>query len=166
MSLSLQQIENEVPKFASDNVNLSVVCQRLLRKPIDALSVEELRILIGQDIGLEHLLPIAFALLERNPMVSGDLFDGDLLYAVVHCSRASAPHNKNRIASLCSRAIRSCKASKRAELMMASALRNKSGRAGDPEAEYRKSIHDELAKMPWDSFLRYSSGFASDVQSG
>ncbi len=166
MSFSLQQIENEIPQFASDNANLSLLCQRLVTKPINALTVEELRILIGQDIGLEHLLPLAFELLERNPMASGDLFDGDLLYAVVHCSQASEFGYRNRIALLCRRAIRSCKASKRAEIMMASALRNQSGRRTDPEMEYAKSIRDELGKMPWDSFLRHSSGLASDAHGG
>ena len=96
-------------------------------------------------------------------MASGDLFDGDLLYAVVHCGRASEHKNSKRIASLCRRAISSCRAGKRAEIMMASALRNPKS---DHEAEYTKAIRDELGKMPWDSFLRHSSGLASEAHGG
>jgi hypothetical protein len=43
--------------------------------------------MIGQNIGLRHLLPRAVAVLEANPFAEGDYFPGDLLNAVLHCDR-------------------------------------------------------------------------------
>jgi hypothetical protein len=45
--------------------------------------VEDLRIMIGQQIALPHLLPRALALLEADPLAEGDLFPGDLLANVL-----------------------------------------------------------------------------------
>ena len=60
---SLQQLEGEdwgEPNFDS---HLVAECHRLRRIPLRDFSVEDLRIMIGQDIGLEHLAPLA---LERR----------------------------------------------------------------------------------------------------
>ncbi|MAM87500.1 MAG: hypothetical protein CME36_09365 [unclassified Hahellaceae] len=46
------------------------------------MSVEDLRLLIGQGIGLEHLVPLALAVLADNPLARGKLYRGDLLTAV------------------------------------------------------------------------------------
>jgi hypothetical protein len=55
----------------------------LRRKPIGALTVEDLRLLIGQNIGLTHLLPPAVEILRADPMAAGDFCEGDLLSAVM-----------------------------------------------------------------------------------
>jgi hypothetical protein len=55
----------------------------LRRKPIGQLDVEDLRILLGQDVGTEVLLPYALTVLERNPFAEGDYYPGDLLSAVL-----------------------------------------------------------------------------------
>ena len=39
--------------------------------------------MIGQQIALTHLLPLALAHLEENPLAEGDLYLGDLLDAVL-----------------------------------------------------------------------------------
>ena len=38
---------------------LVTTCHRLRTKPVDEFSVEDLRIMIGQQIGLPHLVPLA-----------------------------------------------------------------------------------------------------------
>jgi hypothetical protein len=43
---------------------------------------EDLRIMIGQGIGLEFLMPLAIDVLRRDPLASGDFYPGDLLSAV------------------------------------------------------------------------------------
>jgi hypothetical protein len=63
------------PEFES---HLVVTCHRLRKKPVDAFAVEDLRIMIGQSIGLPHLLPLA----------EGDHYPGDLLSAVLHADRS------------------------------------------------------------------------------
>ncbi len=53
------------------------------RRPIGELTVEDLRLLIGQDIALPYLLPLALEVLRDNPMAEGDMYEGDLLSAVL-----------------------------------------------------------------------------------
>lgn len=60
----------------------------LRRKPIEDFTVEDLRIMIGQRIGLAHLVPQAVAVLEANPLAQGDFFPGDLLQAVLRVDGA------------------------------------------------------------------------------
>jgi len=56
---------------------------KALRTPPSALDVEDLRQLVSQEVGLEHTLPRALAVLERSPFAEGDLHAGDLLNAVL-----------------------------------------------------------------------------------
>ncbi|MFF1796128.1 contact-dependent growth inhibition system immunity protein, partial [Kitasatospora sp. NPDC058263] len=53
------------------------------RKPVGELTVEDLRLLIRQDVGLPPLLPRALDVLRDDPMVAGDFYEGDLLHAVL-----------------------------------------------------------------------------------
>lgn len=83
---SLEVLENDFwgePEFDS---YLVTTCHRLRKIPIQDLSPENLRMLIGQEIGLEYLLPIAFELLEESLLVAGDMYEGDLLCAVAQVS--------------------------------------------------------------------------------
>ncbi len=57
-------------------------CHRLRHVPLRDLTVENLRMLIGQGISLTHTVPLALEHLSRDPMVSGDMYPGDLLKAV------------------------------------------------------------------------------------
>ncbi|CAM5281950.1 hypothetical protein SCANM124S_01199 [Streptomyces canus] len=47
-----------------------------------------MRLLIGQDVGLPQLLPLALNVLRDNPMAEGDMYEGDLLAAVLTRSPA------------------------------------------------------------------------------
>ena len=60
----------------------------LRHKPLGDFTVEDLRITIGQSVGLPHLLPIALSILESDPMAEGDLFRGDLLSSVVRVAES------------------------------------------------------------------------------
>lgn len=55
----------------------------LRRKPIGQFTIEDLRICIGQQVGLAWLIPVAISRLEDNPLAAGDYYPGDLLVAVV-----------------------------------------------------------------------------------
>jgi len=68
------------PDFHS---HLVTTCHRLRRKPIGEFSVEDLRIIIGQEIGLPWLVPLALEVLEQNPLAEGDFYPGDLLRSVL-----------------------------------------------------------------------------------
>ncbi len=58
-------------------------CHRLRPKPIGEFTVEDLRILGGQKIGLRFLVPVALEAQEREPLAEGDYYPGDLLGAVL-----------------------------------------------------------------------------------
>jgi hypothetical protein len=55
---------------------------RLGRVPVGSLSNDDLRLLLGQQIGAAWLVPIALARLREEPL-AGDLYPGDLLNAVL-----------------------------------------------------------------------------------
>lgn len=54
-------------------------CLALRRKPLCDFSIEDLRLGIGQKMGLKFLLPLAVQRLESDPLVSGNFYPGDLL---------------------------------------------------------------------------------------
>ncbi|MET9399450.1 contact-dependent growth inhibition system immunity protein [Kitasatospora sp. NPDC002965] len=62
---------------------LMATARELRRKPIGGLTVEDLRLLIRQDIGLAYLLPLAVEVLWGDPLAEGDMYEGDLLAAVL-----------------------------------------------------------------------------------
>jgi len=66
-----------------DATGLIVRCHELRRKPLDQLTVEDLRLGIGQQIAVSYLIPLALATLRENPLAEGDYYPGDLLSAVL-----------------------------------------------------------------------------------
>nr|WP_095876306.1 contact-dependent growth inhibition system immunity protein [Streptomyces sp. TLI_235] len=59
-----------------------------------------LRLLIGQGVGLPHLVPLALDLLERDPAAEGGLFPGDLLDAVARRGRPGPAGRAGRAVSV------------------------------------------------------------------
>ncbi|RWL85274.1 MAG: hypothetical protein EOR67_11080 [Mesorhizobium sp.] len=76
---TLEELDGErwgEPTFDSYVVR---TCHALRRKPLNTLTDEELRLAVGQGIGLEWLVPLMLQRLTENPFRAGDLFEGDLL---------------------------------------------------------------------------------------
>jgi hypothetical protein len=67
----------------SADSHLVMRTHELRQKQLAEFTVEDLRLMIGQHVGLDYLVPRAIALLEENPLAEGDLFPGDLLEAVL-----------------------------------------------------------------------------------
>ncbi|MFE7074640.1 contact-dependent growth inhibition system immunity protein [Streptomyces sp. NPDC057620] len=81
---SLEELERDRrPAPPADATRLVATAHALRRRPIGELAVEDMRLLIGQDVGLPHLLPLALKVLRNNPMAEGDMYEGDLLSAVL-----------------------------------------------------------------------------------
>jgi hypothetical protein len=72
------------PEF---NSSVVVNCHRLRRVPLRDFTVEDLRLMIGQEIGLEYLIPLALEHLARNPFAEGEFYPGDLLKSVLGVRR-------------------------------------------------------------------------------
>lgn len=60
--------------------------QAARKKPISQLSHEEIRLLIGQKIGLQYVVPIALSILRENPMIAVHFYEGDLLLQMLRLS--------------------------------------------------------------------------------
>jgi hypothetical protein len=57
--------------------------RRLRTVPLKELRIEDIRLLIGQSLGLEFLVPMALDHLEAHPLAAGDFYPGDLLKNVM-----------------------------------------------------------------------------------
>lgn len=83
-SKALEILERDYWGDASvDDSRLVTTCHRLRKKPLAEFEVEDYRILIGQNIGLDFLIPLAMKVLEKNILAEGDFYSGDLLKAVL-----------------------------------------------------------------------------------
>jgi len=51
--------------------------------PLREFTVEDLRIMIGQNVGLPHLVPVALGRLRKDPLAEGDFYPGDLLKSML-----------------------------------------------------------------------------------
>ena len=91
--MTLEQLESDVWAEPDFNSHLVTTCHHLRKKRLGDFSVEEIRIMLGQSIGAEYLLPKAVEILRENPFAEGDFFEGDLLVAV-----ARHPENTSQLA--------------------------------------------------------------------
>ena len=76
---TLEQLDGHILAAPEYDSVLVLTCHRLRRVPLNEFSAEDVRVMIGQDLSLEYLMPIAIEHLEKNPFVKGDYYPGDLL---------------------------------------------------------------------------------------
>ncbi|WGS17290.1 MULTISPECIES: contact-dependent growth inhibition system immunity protein [unclassified Bradyrhizobium] len=63
-------------------------CLRLRRTPLKDLTASDLRLLVGQQIGLRTLVPKALQLVSNEPLLEADFYPGDLLCALLRIDKA------------------------------------------------------------------------------
>lgn len=81
---TIEQLERDVwPDPGPEATPLVRRCTELRRKPLAEFTVEDLRIMLGQEIGVPALLPLAVQVLLRDPLAEGDYYPGDLLTNVL-----------------------------------------------------------------------------------
>lgn len=83
LSETLESLEKDVWGEPEYNSHLVTTCHRLRKKALNDFETEDLRIMIGQNIGLRYLIPLALDKLDENILADGDLYEGDLLQAVL-----------------------------------------------------------------------------------
>ena len=85
---TLEDLDGE--RWGSPTYGSHVVreAHRLRRIPIGDLTIENLRLLIGQKIGLDWLVPLALARLVDEPLAEGDFYPGDLVTSVLRIDGA------------------------------------------------------------------------------
>lgn len=112
---TLQQLEGKdwgEPK--PEDTRLVRECLRLRRVQLKNLTTEDFRLLIGQEIGVEHLIPLALELLRENPLAEGDCYPGDLLINVLGVSEVFWQQNPDwqiEVASIGKQTVERCKTS-------------------------------------------------------
>ena len=80
---SIKQLEKDYSTDPSEfPTGLVENCYKYRKIPIEDLNIEQLRLLISQNIGIEYIIGIVLKTLERNVIAEGDLYEGDLLNAV------------------------------------------------------------------------------------
>ncbi len=80
---SIEQLENDYwtePKELASG--LVVNCHKYRKIPIDELTIEQLRLLISQKIGLKYIVELGINELDKNILAEGDFYEGDLLVAI------------------------------------------------------------------------------------
>ena len=83
-SKTIEVLENDFWGEPNFNSYLGTTCHELRKKTIGEFEVEDLRIMIGQNIGLKFLLPLAIEKLKEDLFVSGNFYEGDLLQVVLN----------------------------------------------------------------------------------
>ena len=90
---TLEQLKGVTTEEPTFNSSLVKRVHELYRKPLLNFTVEDLRLMVGQGIELEYLLPLALEKLEADPFAAGDYYRGDLLMATLRIGHRSwEPH--------------------------------------------------------------------------
>jgi hypothetical protein len=80
---SLENLEKDYWTEPDYDSHLVKTCHQLRKKPLKDFEIEDLRIMIGQNIGLKFLIPLALEKLRQDILAEGDYYEGDLLRAVL-----------------------------------------------------------------------------------
>ena len=109
MAHTLEQLEDDVWPAPDVHTSLIDTCHRLRRVPIDSLAPSDIRILLGQRIGVRHLVPLAIDILDADPLIDASHFPGDLLTAVLRADEnrfRGFPVIRNQLTAIAARARR------------------------------------------------------------
>ena len=80
---TIEFLENDYWKESEFNSYLVKTCHKLRKKQLIDFEIEDLRILIGQNIALLYLVPMALDILEKDILAEGDFYEGDLLKSLL-----------------------------------------------------------------------------------
>ncbi|MBR0753448.1 hypothetical protein JQ604_14770 [Bradyrhizobium jicamae] len=101
--LTLQQIDGQDwGNPEAGETGMVAKCRRLRRTPLKDLSVSDLRLLIGQEIGLTTLVPRALLRVSSDPLTEGDYYPGDLLSVLLRVKGAYWSENPDELVRLVS----------------------------------------------------------------
>ncbi len=105
---SLRDIEGRDLPFPLYQSYLCDICSRLWKTPLEDFTIEDIRVMLSQKLGLSVLVPMAIKIIENNPLAQGDFYPGDLLITLLTtCDNYISIDNtlQERIKSVVNRAI-------------------------------------------------------------
>lgn len=91
---SIEELEGFYPKDSAVDSYVIRTSLEAVKKPLSRLSNEEIRLLIGQKIGLKHLIPMAVETIYEEPLIEVGYFEGDLLLQLLRLSESDWCDNK------------------------------------------------------------------------
>jgi CDI immunity proteins len=92
---SLESLEKQNYGLVPDDESSIISRMRILRKrAINEFSLDDLRFMILQEVGLKYLLTEAISLLEKDLLTEGNYYEGDLLNAVLSIQPENWKMNK------------------------------------------------------------------------
>lgn len=83
LTKSIEQLENDYWQDIAFPTGLVERCYLYRRIPIGNLTAGQIRTLIGQQIGVKFLIPLALEMLKKDILMEAELYEGDLLEAVL-----------------------------------------------------------------------------------
>jgi hypothetical protein len=93
---SLETLENQSwGDSLNAPTNLVRRCIELTKIPIADFSLSDLRIMIGQQIGLPFLVPLALEKLQGDIFIEADFYEGDLLSNILNVDTSFWNDNEN-----------------------------------------------------------------------
>ena len=95
LNKTIEQLEKNKwgePEFQS---HLVVTSHKLRKKKLKDFTVEDLRLMIGQNIGNQFLIPLAINHLRQDINSEGDFYPGDLLKSVLKSETSFWENNQN-----------------------------------------------------------------------
>lgn len=100
---SIQELENDYWPDYEYPTGLVHKCHEYRKIPLGTLTIEQIRVLISQNIGLVYLMPIALQTLKKNILTEVSLYEGDLLAAILRVENqywTIYPQIKNQVVVL------------------------------------------------------------------
>lgn len=98
---TLEQLENVFWPEPEYDTYLLKTCHALRKKLLRDYEIEDLRIMLGQNIGLDYLIPLAIARLKDDILAEGHIYEGDLLNNLLGTNRDYWTKNKERWEIVC-----------------------------------------------------------------
>jgi len=92
---TLNEVEGTAPAATSFRSHVTTEVHRLRDVPLSQLTTEDLRLLVGQEIGLHYVVPIAIERVEQQPLTNGDFYRGDLLVTLLRLPAAFWQHRRD-----------------------------------------------------------------------
>ncbi|MCF2876118.1 MULTISPECIES: contact-dependent growth inhibition system immunity protein [unclassified Tenacibaculum] len=74
--------KGEVPKRDSSS-SIQIRTYNLYSKKIKDFDIDDLRFMLGQEVGSKYILPIAMKYLKENILIEANYYEGDLLSSIL-----------------------------------------------------------------------------------
>jgi len=79
---TMSEIYDNKLQLNGNTTLIRVCCNLYNTKKLKDYTIEDIRTMVGQDIGVELLMPLAIEELELNIFAEGDMYPGDLIRSI------------------------------------------------------------------------------------